>query len=196
MLKQKTVYQLDDNGIYIGETVADESPLEPGVFLIPAGCVMDPPPVHVEGRRRVHDGAAWTYVDEPEAEQEPTEPPKSLAELKAEKNEEINRARLVANQSTFPHAGKTVECDQLSRSDIDGVANHIALFGSFPPDFPGFWKAYDNSLIPMPSIDDFKAMYQSMTAQGTANFNHAQALKAQLYDPSTDTPEKIAAITW
>lgn len=31
--------QLDSEGRFIGETVADESPLEPGVFLLPAGAV-------------------------------------------------------------------------------------------------------------------------------------------------------------
>ena len=31
------IYNYDDNGIFINEGIADESPLEPGVFLIPAG---------------------------------------------------------------------------------------------------------------------------------------------------------------
>jgi hypothetical protein len=37
-------------------------------------------------------------------------------------------------------------------------------------------------------------MYTSMTAQGTENFNHAQALKALL--AAAGTPEEIAAIEW
>ena len=31
------IYNYDYNGIFINEGIADESPLEPGVFLIPAG---------------------------------------------------------------------------------------------------------------------------------------------------------------
>ncbi len=40
----KTVYQLDEKGFYLGETNAQESPLEPGVFLMPGGCVDKAPP--------------------------------------------------------------------------------------------------------------------------------------------------------
>lgn len=118
----------------------------------------------------------------------------SLDVVKAEKNQRINAWRAAANLSTFPHAGKHIACDALSRSDIDGVANNIALFGAFPDGFPGVWKATDNTMIPLPDVDAFRAMYASMTAQGTENFNHAQALKAQL--AAASTPEEVAAIYW
>lgn len=118
----------------------------------------------------------------------------AVGALRAAKNTEINKWRSLANLSTFPHAGKLVSCDELSRSDIDGVANNIALFGEFPAGFPGGWKATDNTMIPLPDVDAFRAMYASMTAQGAANFNRAQELKAQL--AAASTPEAIAAITW
>nr|WP_314540155.1 DUF4376 domain-containing protein [uncultured Massilia sp.] len=114
--------------------------------------------------------------------------------LRAEKRQQINDWRAAANLSTFPHAGKLIACDALSRSDIDGVANNIALRGAFPDGFPGGWKAVDNTMIPLADVDAFKAMYDSMTAQGTENFNHAQELKAQLAKAST--LEEIAAIEW
>jgi hypothetical protein len=118
----------------------------------------------------------------------------AMDSIKASKNEEINAWRAAANLSTFPHAGKLIACDSLSRSDLDGVANAIALSGSFPTGFPGAWKATDNSMIPLADLDAFRALYASMTAQGTANFNHAQALKTQL--ASASTPEEVAAIVW
>jgi len=114
--------------------------------------------------------------------------------LRATKNLEINAARAAANLSTFPHAGWRFACDALSRSDIDGVANHVALFGAFPKGFLGGWKAVDNTMMPMPDVDAFRAMYASMTAQGAENFMRSQSLKAQLENAST--PEEIAAITW
>ncbi|WP_198116938.1 DUF4376 domain-containing protein [Massilia rhizosphaerae] len=117
-----------------------------------------------------------------------------LAALKAAKNDEINAWRAATNLSTFPHAGKEIACDALSRSDIDGVANNIALFGTFPDGFPGGWKATDNTMVPLADVDAFRAMYASMTAKGTENFNHAQTLKAQL--ASATTPDEVAAIVW
>ncbi len=43
-MNTKTVYQTDEEGFYIGETVAFESPLESGVYHIPRGCVEEQPP--------------------------------------------------------------------------------------------------------------------------------------------------------
>lgn len=76
-MNTKLVCQLDADGYFVGLTVADESPLEPGVWLIPAGAVDVPVPEVPEGFR-----AKWTGSDfdmeaipvEPEPEPEP-EPP-------------------------------------------------------------------------------------------------------------------------
>lgn len=127
-------------------------------------------------------------------EEEVADPPPDLPALRAAKNEQINQWRAAANSSTFPYSGKEIACDSLSRSDIDGVANNIALSGGFPQDFPMAWKATDNTYIELADVDAFKAMYAAMTAQGTANFKHAQELKAQL--ASSTTAEEIAAIVW
>lgn len=124
----------------------------------------------------------------------PPAPQVPLAELKADKNAEINAARLAANFSTFTHAGKTIACDQLSRSDIDGTNGFVALYGALPPGWPGGWKAVDNSYVPIATVNDWKAFYSSMFAAGNANFAKAQALKAQL-DAAT-TAEQVAAIAW
>lgn len=43
-MNTKIVYQTDEEGFYIGETVAFESPLEPGVYHIPRGCIEEKPP--------------------------------------------------------------------------------------------------------------------------------------------------------
>lgn len=113
---------------------------------------------------------------------------------KAAKNAEINAARAAANAGTFAHGGKTFACDALSRGDIDGVNGYVALFGALPPEFPGAWKAADNSYLPIADVPAWKAFYAAMVAQGAANFAHAQALKAQL--AAATTPEAVAAIAW
>lgn len=109
----------------------------------------------------------------------------SVAADKLTLNAEINTWRAAINYTTFPHAGKFIACDVLSRSDIDAVANHIALFGTFPASFPGAWKTTDNTLIMQPTIADFKAMFTSMTTQGTANFNQSQTWKASTNSATT-----------
>jgi hypothetical protein len=38
-MNTKSVYQLNEEGYLLGQTIAFESPLEPGVFHIPRGCV-------------------------------------------------------------------------------------------------------------------------------------------------------------
>lgn len=118
----------------------------------------------------------------------------ALADLKARRNADINRWRLEANKTQFTHNGKVIACDELSRGDIDAVASSIALTGSFPAEFPGAWKAVDNSYILLPTIESFKAMYASMTAQGTANFNRSQQLKTAL--AAATTQADIDAIVW
>lgn len=117
-----------------------------------------------------------------------------IDDLRALKNSEIDHWRALANTSTFNYEGKQIACDALSRSDLDGVAHHVALFGAFPAGFPDGWKAKDKTMLPLADINAFRAMYASMTAQGAMNFNHSQELKAQL--AAAITPEEIAAIEW
>lgn len=123
-----------------------------------------------------------------------TPPPIDLTALKAAKNSEINAARLAANFSTFPHAGKAIACDQLSRSDIDGTNGFVSLYGALPPGWPGGWKAVDNTYVPISSVDGWKAFYSSMFAAGNANFAKAQALKTQL--EAAATAAEVAAVVW
>jgi len=160
---------------------------------IPAGAVEITAEEHVallegqsSGKRIVADAEGRPVLADP--------PAPTLDELKAAKNAEINLARAGANTSTFPHDGKTFACDALSRSDIDGVNGYVALYGALPPAFPGAWKAADNSYYPIADVAAWKAFYASMVATGTANFVHAQTLKAQLAEATT--PEAVAAIVW
>lgn len=69
----KTILQLSADNYFVGTVTADESPLEPGVFLIPAGCVDVPAPVIPEGKFARWSGK-WVFEDipQPEVEPEPT----------------------------------------------------------------------------------------------------------------------------
>lgn len=56
----KTVSQLNDNGYFIGAAIAQESPLEPGVFLIPRNAVdLDPPAFDPTTQVAKFDTGSW-----------------------------------------------------------------------------------------------------------------------------------------
>lgn len=64
-MPEKIVSQLDTNGYFVAAVSADESPLEPGVFLIPAGAVDAEPPMVPEGKVALRQGESWVFVNPP-----------------------------------------------------------------------------------------------------------------------------------
>lgn len=77
-MNTKQVAQLDPAGYFIAMVAADESPLEPGVFHFPAGCVDATAPVLQEGTRARWVSGVFEIEDvptvpapEPEPEPEP-----------------------------------------------------------------------------------------------------------------------------
>jgi hypothetical protein len=62
-MNYKTVYQTDINGVYTNTTTAYESPLEPGVFLIPAGAVEIVPPIAEYNQYAQWNGSQWNIID-------------------------------------------------------------------------------------------------------------------------------------
>lgn len=81
MQSPKVVYQLDEGGLLLGAALADPSPLAPGVFLLPAGCVEEAPPPAPEGQRARYTNGAWILEAVPYAP--PDEPPSPLPPTKA-----------------------------------------------------------------------------------------------------------------
>ena len=73
-MKTKQVCQLDENGYFVGLTVADESPLEPDVFLFPRNTLEVTPPILPEGKRAKWEGE-WVFDDIPPDEPPSPEPP-------------------------------------------------------------------------------------------------------------------------
>ncbi len=58
-----TVYQTDANGVFVGTTEADECPLEPGVWLIPGGCVEQAPPAPGPNQVAHWNGEQWRLTE-------------------------------------------------------------------------------------------------------------------------------------
>lgn len=110
------------------------------------------------------------------------------------KRADITNARISANLSNFPWAGKMIACDPASRLDIADIAGYVSLNNSLPPSFAGEWKATDNSMIPIPDVATFREMYQAMVEFGSANFARAQALKDEI--ANAKEPSDLDAIVW
>ncbi|OMO42142.1 hypothetical protein BWP19_00920 [Stenotrophomonas maltophilia] len=63
-MRTKRVWQCDASGNLLGATVAGESPLEPGVFLIPADAVETKPPYPLSGTQQWRwVRGSWVEVD-------------------------------------------------------------------------------------------------------------------------------------
>jgi len=63
---EKLISQLNADGYFVGTATADESPLEPGVFLIPGGAVDMAPPDLQPGKvyKPRSDGSGWVAVED------------------------------------------------------------------------------------------------------------------------------------
>lgn len=71
----KIVSQLDADGYFVAAVVADESPLEPGVYILPGRCVDKAPPAVLEpGKRYRPWGAGWRGEELPPVEEVPQVP--------------------------------------------------------------------------------------------------------------------------
>ena len=63
-MNTKTVYQTSRLGLYVGPVEAEESPMEPGVYLIPGGCVQMPPPTDIPPfKAACWNGSCWQLLD-------------------------------------------------------------------------------------------------------------------------------------
>lgn len=62
MAKTIIVYQTNRHGEYIGTAVAQESPRQPGLYLMPPNTYKDEPPPQKKGFAVVRKGESWEYV--------------------------------------------------------------------------------------------------------------------------------------
>lgn len=64
---QKIVFQTNHEHVLVGTCLADESPLEPGVWMIPGGCVDLAPPAIPDGHQARYSSGAWILEPIPPA---------------------------------------------------------------------------------------------------------------------------------
>lgn len=184
------IYHYDENGEYHGESEANESPLEPGVYLIPARATDQAPMVPAVGNRARFDGAAWVEEAIPVP---PAPPAKTLAEAKADKRIEINFRRNMDEMGGFPFMGKDFDSDQLavSRITVAVQAAQAAVAAGAP--FTIDWTAKDNSQISLTAAQ-LIGMPVALATHANALHMKAHGLKAQI-DAAT-TVAKVEAVKW
>lgn len=155
----KSVSQLDQNGKFIGATTADESPLEPGVFLIPAGAVDVDPPVVPSGYYAVWNGEGFDFVltaVEETIEQTPTAE-QILATKKAE------RQAIVDAITVTTSTGKTFDGNEDAIRRMTSAIMAAGILGVTSTDN---WVLANNTPTTV-TLDELKeALALSMQAMG------------------------------
>jgi hypothetical protein len=86
-------------GVYLGEGTADESPLEPGVWLIPANATATTPPQPGDGEQVLMVEGNWQVVAIPQPEPEPEPEPEIEPEVDVLQLARLSRAAAFRDKS-------------------------------------------------------------------------------------------------
>ncbi|MBT0961670.1 hypothetical protein [Denitromonas iodatirespirans] len=112
-----------DSGEFIGVSIADPSPLEPGTYLIPAFATSAPPPEPELGKIAAWVGGAWR-LDPAPAPQPPIEPPEPTEPTE----EEIIAELAAAVQSHLDTAARAVGYDSIASAVTYAEEPAVAKF--------------------------------------------------------------------
>lgn len=129
---------------YVGTGYADESPLEPGVYLVPANTTQATPPPSVAGSIRRFVGGAWVTEPAVSAPLDPEYVP-SLAEFAAQKLARVNEAKNVALDGGFWHDGVLFDSDVKARLAYLELALKLGQDQAYST----AWKASTGSWVTM-----------------------------------------------
>lgn len=169
----KTVCQLDAHGYFVGLSDADASPLEPGVWLLPGGCVDAPAPQVPVGKRARWVGDGFDLENIPP--EVPETPAPSIEELRAEAWEKIKLERDRRTQlGGYEVGGKWFHSDTFSRTQQVGL---VLLGANIPPGTQ--WKTLDGSFVTMTQQLAMQ-IFQAAAASDIATFAAAEAHKAAM----------------
>lgn len=127
-------------GEFLGEGTADESPLEPGAYLVPANATTTAPPTAMSGKVRVWRGE-WLFEDK-QFEEQPVDPEyePSLEDIKAAKLAAIRAARTAAEHGGMMHDGVMFDSDERARAKYGETRDVFALMPEMSVEG---WKASD-----------------------------------------------------
>lgn len=168
-------YEYDENGFFVAENGADESPLEPGVFLIPAQSTLVIPPPSQQNTVQRWTGDSWEYVTDlrgteywlddklhtiteiglelPEGAS--LNKPQSVISAEFEQHKqaarvEINRmrdTRICAGVEFPADSGVMFDSDDAAQKNINGAVTMCMIAQSSGTAFEQDWIAQDNRVI-------------------------------------------------
>jgi hypothetical protein len=201
----KTVYQTGSGGVYLYPAEADESPIEPGVYLIPAGCVEAAPPEVADGHVAVWSGDAWsvvadhrgetwyldataatiTFIGDPAAQgYVATAPGPTMDDLRAAKLLAIvAKANDLLSAGAPVSGGLHVALDDGSRTDLTALASTATavLISSgtvtWPDSYSRGWITIENVRVPLATAADGLAFAASVGNYYSAIMQHRRDLK-------------------
>lgn len=186
----KTVYQINSLGLYISETVADESPLEPGVFHMPALTVEIAPPTPASTAQAPRwTGTEWELIaiEVPDVEKTSV---LTLADEKELAWNIIKAERSNKEKGTFTCDGVVYQTDIIR---IGGAAQLAFMAKVSNVAFENKWTSADNTVITLNA--------DQMIAVGKAQGQHVNDVYAIARDlrvliNAATTIGKVKAITW
>ena len=199
-MTEKIVPQLDPHGYVIGAVVADQSPLEPGVYLIPGGAVDADLPIVPPGKRARWNGAGFNIEDIP---QPPTEPTPTLDELKERAWDRIKAKRDATKTGGVKVGTKWYHSDESSRTQYIGLlrmADALVTTGGTSATTLQYggqdvqWKTMDGTFVKM-TVQRANDVFNAVSGLDFAAFGAAEAHKAAM-EASADPASYDFAAGW
>lgn len=194
----KIVCQLDPEGYFIGPAIADESPLEPGVWLLPAGAADAQLPTVPDGYRAKWNGSGF------DTEEIPVDPPPEPPTIEARRAAVWDRVKSERSRREYggvQAAGHWFQTDMESQIKhqsnlID--AKEILAGGGTTADVmtiggqPVGWKTFDNGIVPM-TVGLALAIAGAIKIQTALSYARGQVLYAEIM--AAENPEAIDITT-
>lgn len=193
---------------YLGESTADESPLEPEVFLIPANATRIIPPEIGENQTAVFENNEWVikpdfrgkiYYNKSTRQQviidfignipdtlQKTKPPLPLYELKQMKKQENEAA--ITGKTFFNTSFGNLGLDTIVGSLSTVLGNYMILN---LPDYTGMLYTFEGESIPDLNNERFKALYQEVLQKYLAFDARARQIRTAIENSTEATIQNI-----
>lgn len=169
------IYNYDNDGYYINESLADEDPLTVGGYLIPGNATSEPPPPTSSHEICKFDGAGWGIVMDLRGTQywlddalhtiteigvelpagSALEKPQSVIDAEFVQHKQTARdainsirdARIYAGVEFPASSGVMFDSDELAQKNINGAVTMSILAAASGQQFEQPWIAKDNSVV-------------------------------------------------